>query len=489
MEVKFTISNGDPFSNFLIDENSGAISTQKSIDRELKSVYNLTVVGKTSVAPYTFDIAQVIVNIEDLNDQAPVFTKEDSEIDILYLAADSPVGHKIHKVGCLDEDDGINGQLRFELKVEGDFVSAMFDINRTNGVISLVSKIPEVYYPKYDGDKEMYSVKVIVTDNGNNPSALANSRTYEIVILRNNTHTPIFDYSHSEISVSEEMPLNTEIISLAAIDNDVGAAGEIIYSIADDLNNRGKFGIFPDGRIYLKDHLDRETQAYHSIRVKATDFGTPSRSSDATVVIYVVDENDNDPVLIPRLNSKGEDSYIFYLAENEPANSVVGRINAVDADVGRNAELTYSFGGGLNTKFNYFTIDRSTGFIWSTVSIDREDFHRENGQDSMQFDVIVSDSGIIKSRTASVTITIEIVDKNDNAPEFTEPSYETTVSEGASKNTEIITIRANDIDTGNNGEITYKMEKSIDSALFTIHSTSGVISLIGNLDRERKDVM
>ena len=296
-------------------------------------MYNFTVVGRTTASPFTFDSAQVIINIEDLNDQVPTFTPDDLEVDVLYLQADSPIGHKIHRVACIDKDDGINGRLIFELSVEGDVVNSMFGIDPISGVISLVSKVPDTYYPNDQDDAEIYSVKVVVTDSGLSPFPLSNSRTYDIQIIRKNTHTPIFDYTHSEISVSEEMPLNTEIITLAAIDNDVGPAGQIIYSIVEDFNHRGKFGIFPDGRVYLKDYLDRETQAYHSIRVKAQDFGTPSRSSDATVVIYVMDENDNDPVLIPRLNSKGEDSYIFYLAENEPGNSVVGRISAVDADI------------------------------------------------------------------------------------------------------------------------------------------------------------
>ena len=485
--MKFTISNGDPYDVFSIEETSGQIITRKIVDRELNPEYNLTVIGRTMDPPYMFDSAQVTINIEDLNDEVPTFSPDDLKIDVLYIAADSPIGHLIHKVECHDKDDGINGRLTYELSVEDSNVNSMFDINPISGVISLVSKIPDIYYPKYEGDEERYRVKVVVKDSGVSPFPLSNSRNYDIIVIRNNTHTPIFDYSHSEISVSEEMPLNTEIIALAAIDSDFGPAGQITYSIVEEVNNRGKFGIFPDGRVYLKDYLDRENQAYHSIRVKATDFGTPSRSSDATVVIYVMDENDNDPVLIPRLNSKGEDSYIFYLAENEPGNSVVGRITAVDADIGRNAELSYKFGGSLNTDFQYFTIDSSTGFIWSTVSIDREDFHRENGQDSMQFDVIVSDNGIIKSRTASVTITIEIVDRNDNAPEFSESSYGATISEGANINTEIITVQASDIDKGVNGDITYRIDKSKDSTKFTIDSKSGVISLIGNLDRETKD--
>ena len=131
--MKFTISNGDPYNVFSIEETSGQIITQKIVDRESKSVYNLTVIGQTMDSPYMFDSAQVTINIEDINDEVPTFSPEDLAIDVLYLAADSPIGHLIHKVECLDKDDGIDGLLKFELSVEDSDVNSMFDINPTSG--------------------------------------------------------------------------------------------------------------------------------------------------------------------------------------------------------------------------------------------------------------------------------------------------------------------------------------------------------------------
>jgi hypothetical protein len=176
------------------------------------------------------------------------------------------------------------------------------------------------------------------------------------MLIRGNVHTPIFDFDNNEITISENTPLNTEIISLAAIDNDEGPDGEVLYVIAD--GEKQKFGIFPDGKVYLKEYLDRETKAYYAITVLAYDQGTPVRSSTATVVVYVADENDNSPILV-------SDNDVVYVDENSSPDTVVGRVSASDADIGRNAELTYTFANGM-TSDNFLSVDSRTGNCFKT---------------------------------------------------------------------------------------------------------------------------
>ena len=139
---------------------------------------------------------------------------------------------------------------------------------------------------------------------------------------------------------------------MTAVDDDIGDFGKVTYTVApDDL-----FGVFPDGRVYLQRQLDREETAYHSLTVTARDGG--DRSSQATVVIYVTDVNDNRPRFL-------RDSYVFYLSENESLGTVVGRVTATDADVGRNADLSYKF----TSNTDYFVIYERTGLISSAVTI------------------------------------------------------------------------------------------------------------------------
>ena len=295
---------------------------------------------------------------------------------------------------------------------------------------------------------------------------------------RDNEHAPVFDFDHNEISLSEATPLNQEIISMAAIDRDEGDNGLIYYAIIDN-NNDNKFGIYPDGQVYLADKLDREEKAYYSIIVVATDQGTVpmARSSTSTLVVYVTDENDNTPIL-------DEADYIMYIHENEAPSTVVGRVSASDADVGRNAELSFAFAGNTPAP-EYFRIDRQTGFISSKVSIDREALVIATGQDSFQLEVLVSDNGVIP-KTATAAVSIVVVDRNDNEPEFSSDSYEAVISEAAKVDTEVVAISATDNDKDANGQLSYRLLDD-GQGTFAILEDTGVITLAGELDREAVD--
>ena len=140
-----------------------------------------------------------------------------------------------------------------------------------------------------------------------------------------------------------------------------------------------------------------------------------ARSSTSTLVIYVTDENDNAPIL-----EKTE--YEFYLHENSPADTVIGRVSAYDLDLGRNAEITYKFA----IENDRFEIDKQSGFISSKIVIDRE-----NMATSSEFDieVIVSDQGLV-AQTAVAKVLISILDENDNKPVFSQDTYQAEISEG-----------------------------------------------------------
>ena len=178
--------------------------------------------------------------------------------------------------------------------------------------------------------------------------------------------SPITEIRH--FPVPRYTPLNTEIITLAAIDQDDGSNGEVLYSIAD--GEKQKFGIFPDGKVYLKEYLDRETKAYYAITVLAYDKGIPERSSTATVVVYVADENDNSPILV-------SENDVVYVDENSSPETVVGRVSASDADVGRNAELTYTFSNGM-TSDNFLRVDSRTGKLLFPIHKCKDEWKKLN---------------------------------------------------------------------------------------------------------------
>ena len=112
-----------------------------------------------------------------------------------------------------------------------------------------------------------------------------------------NDHTPAFSQNAYETSLLESTPVNSRFFSLTATDVDIGANSRVEYTIIDG-NDDGKFGIFPDGMLFLKRALDRETRDYYGLTVVARDGGSPSRSSSASVVVRILDENDNKPEFV-----------------------------------------------------------------------------------------------------------------------------------------------------------------------------------------------
>lgn len=138
-----------------------------------------------------------------------------------------------------------------------------------------------------------------------------------------------------------------QILEIQAVDKDTGNNARITYRIVSDRNstNEGYFKVQPTtGWVYLAKPLDRETAARHKMTITATDNGLPPLSASASLVVNVLDANDNDPVF-----SKA--AYEFHVEENQKAGAVVGKIAATDADLGENAVVRYSLFPS-NTSFN-----------------------------------------------------------------------------------------------------------------------------------------
>lgn len=244
-----------------------------------------------------------------------------------------------------------------------------------------------------------------------------------------------------------------------------------MYFISEG-NEAAKFGIFPDGMLYVKSPLDRETKDYYALTVVAVDGGTPPRSSSVSVIIHIVDENDNAPKF-------SNETFLFYIPENEAPDSYVGRLTATDRDVGRNAELTFSIASSQND----FSIDPKSGFIKTMRYFDRERLIQTAGQDYVVLEAVVSDNGVIRLRDRA-RIHVYVLDVNDNAPIFSRLPYKAQVSEGAVVDTQVFRVVATDADDQLNGGIFYYISDGNSDHKFRIDESNGQIMLNRPLDRE-----
>ncbi|XP_014251864.1 cadherin-related tumor suppressor [Cimex lectularius] len=451
--IRYSIVYGDELKTFKIDERTGVITTANRIDRELTPLYSLTVAARSGLS---YGKCTVNITILDENDNSPVFSRDNDKIT---LAENAAVGQEVYLAVARDGDSGANSRITFNLSSNSD---NHFRIVENTGVVYLNR-------PIRGEPGTQLSVEITATDSGSPPLS---SRHLVIITIEDvNDHTPVFDHTSYETSLLESTSVNERFFALAATDADLGSNGLVSYKIIEG-NNEGKFGVFPDGYVYVKSPLDREDRDYYSLTVRASDHGTPPRSSTVPVVIHVIDENDNKPEFT---NS----TFKFQIRENEPADSFVGKLTAVDNDIGRNAELTFSF-----TKSD-FAIDPKNGFIKTLHVFDREELIERTGQDFISLEATVTDNGITRLKDKA-TVNVYIIDVNDNAPEFLRTPYKVQISEGSNIGTQVIRVFTDDADDGLNGDVFYTLSEGNEEGKFTIDEATGQISIAKLLDRETK---
>lgn len=451
--IEYSIVYGDPNRNFKIDENTGTITTATIIDREMITTYTLTVAARSSLA-YAKTTANIV--ILDLNDNSPVFARDHDEIRLPENAA---VGQEAYLSRARDNDSGINSRVAYSLTYNPD---NQFRVSEATGVLYLNRPI------RAEPDS-ILTIELAATDGGNPP--LVTKNTITITIEDVNDHTPVFDHTSYETSLLETTRVNTRFFALAASDADLGANGRISYRILEG-NGDDKFGIFPDGYMFVKRPLDREEHDYYSLVVTCSDEGEPSRSSTVPVIIHIIDENDNAPQFT---NS----TFTFGIAENEPIDSFVGKLSATDRDIGRNAELIFM----LSTSQTDFTIDPRNGFIKTAHEFDREKLVTSTGQNSITLEATVTDNGVLRLKD-TVKVKIFILDVNDNAPKFLRAPYKVQISEGSVIGTQLIRVYTHDADEGLNGDVFYYICDGNNDGKFAIDGATGQVSLVKTLDRE-----
>ncbi|XP_033127144.1 protocadherin Fat 4-like [Anneissia japonica] len=455
-DITYTIFSGDPNGVFQINEVSGQINVVRDVDREAQSFYQLTVFASGGSM-----IGRTVVNVTilDLNDNSPLFPRLTDSANVV---ENWEIGHEVYHAQAVDADSGPNAKIAYELVRNPDMT---FAIDPNSGIVTLRKTLQ-------NSESTDFFIQILAIDFGTpHQSSILN---VSISIRDVNNHAPVFLSSHFGHSISEAIPVNTRFISVSATDGDEGENGEITYVISDG-NIDDKFGIFPDGNVYVKSYLDREQTERYTLTIYAFDGGVPQRSSETTLTVQILDENDNRPLF-------ENNTYVFYLEENLPPGFVLGQVRSKDRDIGLNAEITYSF---VNNQTE-FAIDPITGLITSKVMFDRESFYKRTRSNQIMFDIISTDSGELPLQDQT-SVTVNVVDINDNTPEFSRQIYEVSISELAPNNTSVVQVSAKDADCGDNSYLTYTIVSGNEQRRFSINHVSGQIILSGNLDREFTD--
>uniref|UniRef100_A0ACB8FQD8 Cadherin EGF LAG seven-pass G-type receptor 1 n=1 Tax=Sphaerodactylus townsendi TaxID=933632 RepID=A0ACB8FQD8_9SAUR len=473
MEAFFDKRSDDYFS---IDPEKGVVVTSRSLDRETKDthVLQVTAVDHGSPRPRSA-ITFLTVTVSDTNDHGPVFEQPEYRENI---RENLEVGYEVLTIRATDEDAPDNANLFYRFLKPG-VGEGVFEIDPHSGVVRTCAPVDREEISEYH-------LVVEANDQGKDPGPRSATVTVHIMVEDENDNSPQFSEKRYLVQIPEDTTINSQVLQVQASDRDRGSNAQVHYSIVSG-NLKGQFYIHSfSGSIDLINPLDYETIREYNLRIKAQDGGRPPQiNSSGMVSIQVLDVNDNAPIFVST-------PFQATVLENVPLGYSVLHIQAVDADSGDNARLEYklelfhpsapvppSWDAGFP-----FQINNSTGWIIVSAELDRETV------ESYHFGVEARDHGVpVMSSSASVSITV--LDVNDNSPMFTEKVYQLRLNEDAAVGSSVLTLTAVDRDV--NSVVTYQITSGNTRNRFAITSQSagGLITLSLPLDykQERQYVL
>ncbi|XP_078140221.1 protocadherin Fat 3a isoform X1 [Centroberyx gerrardi] len=442
---------------FRIHPALGTVYTAQRLDHEACTQHILTVMVKDQEFPYRRNLARVLIEVEDVNDHVPIFTSALYEGSVYESAA---VGSAVVQVTALDKDKGENAELHFS--IEGGNAGNAFLIEPVLGIITVARDLDLSTIGQY-------VLTVRVTDNGSPP--LSTTTIVRIAVTLSDNAGPKFPQPEYQAEITENMVVGNSVTTVTAV-----SQSTLTYDIKQGNTDR----IFRinqySGVITTQKPLDYETAMSYSLTVQATNMA--GMASNASLLIQVVDENDNPPVF-QQLRYRGS------ISEAAPVNSVVLNsddsplvIKATDADHNQNALLVYQI--VEDTAKMFFTVDSGTGSIRTIANLDHETFA------SFHFHVHVRDNGRPQLTADSPTeVTIQVIDTNDSPPRFTQDAYETVLLLPTYVGVEALQVSAIDPDRNVPTELTYSLTDGV-LEHFAIESSSGIITVKNsNFSKER----
>ncbi|XP_072288380.1 protocadherin alpha-C2-like [Eucyclogobius newberryi] len=266
----------------------------------------------------------------------------------------------------------------------------------------------------------------------------------EIEILDINDNAPQFRRDVIHLDVSESTPIGERFSLSNAVDPDVGINTVTTYYLGESEHFTLEVQTSRDGSkladLILEKALDRERQAVYNLILTAVDGGTPPGSGTASVIVQVLDTNDNAPVFEKAV-------YTVRIQENSPVGSLVINLNASDLDEGSNSDVTYSYSLYTSEKAQEtFNLNAKTGEITVKGVLNYEDYK------IYDMEIIATDKGV-NSLSGQCTVKIIVEDMNDNHPEISIKSFQSPVSEDIEVDTVIAVVSVSDKDSGDNGEV------------------------------------
>uniref|UniRef100_A0A803VAB3 Cadherin domain-containing protein n=1 Tax=Ficedula albicollis TaxID=59894 RepID=A0A803VAB3_FICAL len=447
---------GQSDSPFVIDPRTGEIKLTKPLDFEEAVTHELIV--RATDGGGLSAICKVLVEVVDVNDNAPVFTQQRYISKVL---ENMPEGSVVLTVLATDQDAGDNGDITYQLNQAVGQSDSAFVIDARTGDIKITK-------PLDFEEAGTHDLSVRATDGG----GLSAICKVLVEVVDVNDNAPELAVS----SFSSPLPENTvpgTVVALFTVrDRDSGANGKISCALDDQLF----FSLRPAYKNYYElvtvSALDRERTARYVLGVTAADAGSPPLTSTHTFTVDISDVNDNAPVF-------NQTSYTMYVRENNAPTVFVGAVSAADADVGLNAKVTYSLApvpAAERPSCSCISVNSENGHVFVLRPLDYERLRQS------EVTVSASDAGSPPLR-ANVTVRLVVLDENDNAPLVLYPAQD-----GSAASSELVPVSAEpgylvtkvvavDADSGQNSWLSYHLLRATEPGLFSVAVQSGEVRL------------
>ncbi len=498
--------------NPLAEETVGGgleLIVQSDLDREAADHHDLRIVatdassssasgdGGGALVSRTGTLT-VRVNVQDLNDNPPVFERQ------RYFAAvpaDAAPGREVLRVRASDADEGANADVRYSVnrRQSGAEAAGLFRVEERTGAVRLDRRLPspetggrgvyEIVVVARDGGEVSQEASAFVTVRVTGASGGGSGTTGEIGQIYDDSGIDankkyegassgkgrVMNLELKYLGGRRTLPENTEagMAFAQVVSGDSSSIVDLDLVDSPDFHLlRNASGFF----IATARQLDYEESSVLTLTLAARN---PSDLSAGPVTrsfeVPVEDVNEHPPVFDSR-------EYSAVLEEASDPGSLVTTVRASDADGGPEAGrisygLLYDYGGG-GSFADWFSVNEASGEVRTQTRLDCDE------ASDPRLTVVARDHGSPVAFTATATLSVSVLDVNDNAPVFSSAFYSAELSEDADPGECFLTVEATDLDCGANSEIRYRIKESGGADGFRIDEETGEVCLDRGLDRE-----
>ncbi|XP_044061256.1 protocadherin-12 isoform X2 [Siniperca chuatsi] len=459
---------------FSVSTRDGVVSTQGRLDREelcrgsdLCELAFSVLYRKSGAV----NCLRVRVEVMDQNDHSPSFPSTLQEVEISETAG---LRMRIPLDRAVDPDAGPNGLQTYSLSVNQHFA---LDVTVAPGG----TKQAELVVIK-ELDREVqtsFDLTLMAWDKGNPPRS--GSTLVHVNIQDSNDNSPTFEDSTPTLELPEDTARGTTIINLKATDPDEGANGEVEYSLSKHTRPEVQRLFYVDpqtGAISLTAPLDYEAQDSYEVIIQARDRGPNAIPTHCKLHVKLTDVNDNAPRI--HMTWTPPNSPVATVLEGALEDTFLALVMVSDADSGENGKVRAHIQPGSGP----FCLKRIHGdnyMIVTNGSLDREKV--------MQYNITLLAQDYGDPPLSCVKhLPVYVLDENDNAPVFSTSIYKASFKENNMAGYHALKVEAHDVDLELSGRVSYFIpdsnEVETNTQSFSIHPTSGVISVQRPLDYE-----